>query len=103
MQTPAKALVPALTLASGSASAPALCSGLTVTRTSALNLLQITPAFARCVCSGRAGTKPWFWLLQALLAWEAMAFKIMVGTTHPGYCTDVQVRVPFRLCPDPPP
>ena len=28
---------------------------------------------------------------QSRLVWEAMAFKIMVGTTHPGYCTDVQV------------
>ncbi len=29
--------------------------------------------------------------VQSRLVWEAMAFKIMVGTTHPGYSTDMQV------------
>ncbi len=31
------------------------------------------------------------WHAQSRLVWEAMAFKIMVGTTHPGYSTDMQV------------
>ena len=29
--------------------------------------------------------------MQSRLVWEAMAFKIMVGTTHPGYSTDIEV------------
>ena len=50
-----------------------------------------------------ASTKSVSWTVVALhaqsrLVWEAMAFKIMVGTTHPGYSTDIQACTRVQNC-----